>query len=153
MSERSPHDKGARIPGPLVTGGVETEGRGAPRGSELAQVQGSTPKGSSRQQELGLWDGAGVSSEFPAEAEPGSGSLGSEPRTLGPYASAGSEYHAGLGASMGGPGRGEVVTLPVCPSEGPLRTLSRISNPKGRRMPQKGPHGKVGREAAVMRRK
>lgn len=90
----------------------------------------------------------GVSSEFPAEAEPGGGSLGSEPRTLGPYASAGSEYHAGLGASMGGPGRGEVVTLPVCPSEGPLRTLSRISNPKGRRMPQKGPHGKVGREAA-----
>lgn len=93
--------------GPWLLEAWKQRVRGAPRGSELAQVQGSTPKGSSRQQELGLWDGAGVSSEFPAEAEPGGGSLGSEPRTLGPYASAGSEYHAGLGASMGGPGGGK----------------------------------------------
>lgn len=73
MNERSPCDKGGRIPGPLVTGGLEREAQGAPMGSALAQVQGSTPKGSSEQQELERQEGTGVSLKFPAEAEPGSG--------------------------------------------------------------------------------
>lgn len=47
--------------GPWLLEAWKQRVRGAPRGSELAQVQGSTPKGSSRQQELGLWDGAGGS--------------------------------------------------------------------------------------------
>ena len=143
MNERSPCDKGGRIPGAPVTRGLETEGRGAPVGSELAQVQSSTPKGSGGQQGPEHREGTGVSLEFPAGER--------ERHTLGgpgPVSGQSIMLTLTLGASAGSPSREEVAALPKSPSKGPLRILSHIANPKRGRMPPKGSSWQSGKRGS-----